>query len=738
MSLGNDEVVKLLSSDIRHRTQCEPWASDNDKVQLVLLHDSYMGGSHISRSQYGARSQTHTKDYQKWISHLRSLGLKMIAVQDVILANRHQPDFEQFIMEQIELCPSEDNFTLEEKTNFKRDIVKAMTVTQLGYAVTHHISLEISRDLEGQIVAGAYRVYPTIDLLARRGHLITSKGVVLSGSKSIKTEMNVMKFCLKSMGLPILTEIPDPLKVTGHDFVPGNDDVLFIGTGHLTDEASVRVMLEQDVFGTDRVAVVRDFFDRSDQRPGLDSVFMIIDTNLCVVLDTILGQNNLRRRLVREYVRDPKTKTYLRSREDVEFEVYLLDQGFTICKYPEHLYKGGIDIINFGGRVGCANKDIADLIIKAGYTGIVDVLEFDIGWEFMAQVSFFMRTNTPKSCETINKNPNASVMLKNPSNISHLWTERSALNGKPTQITNTLLMVAPVGFCTNPETFVDNHFMKKTNQTLNEIEKKALEEFSSLHLQLRSLGINVWLHSAERFHNTPDATFPNNWFSTHPSSEVGVYTVVFYPMKTISRRAERRQNIISELQNVYGRELTFTQWEFSDFPHFLESTGVLVLDRIRKIAYASLSERCYEVIATVWAKRMGYQLCLFHSTDIQGRPIYHTNVMMAFGSEIIIICIDSIEDPLERKVVEDNLNASGLEIVTITREQMNNFCGNCIELQGSNGKKVLCMSERAYNNFTPKQKEKILKHVDTILHSDLSTIETIGGGSLRCMVGELF
>jgi len=322
--------------------------------------------------------------------------------------------------------------------------------------------------------------------------------------------------------------------------------------------------------------------------------------------------------------------------------------------------------------------------------------------------------------------------------MSYLWTQRSALDNKPTQTTNTVLMVAPVGFCTNPETIVDNHFMKKSSQSSMDIERKALTEFSGLHLKLRNAGINISLHSAEHFHGTPDATFPNNWFSTHPTSEVGVSTVVFYPMKTISRRAERRQDIISELQTVYTREISFTQWEFSDFPHFLESTGVLVMDRIRKIAYASLSERCYVRIAKVWAQRLGYQLCLFRCTDIQGRPIYHTNVVMSIGTGITVICLESIENPKEREDVENHMKTSNTHVLPITREQMNNFCGNCIELKGTGGKKVMCMSERAYNNFTDDQKQIMLKYVDELLFANLSTIEMIGGGSLRCMIGELF
>uniref|UniRef100_A0A6B2LBN9 Amidinotransferase n=1 Tax=Arcella intermedia TaxID=1963864 RepID=A0A6B2LBN9_9EUKA len=299
-------------------------------------------------------------------------------------------------------------------------------------------------------------------------------------------------------------------------------------------------------------------------------------------------------------------------------------------------------------------------------------------------------------------------------------------------------MVAPVGFCSNAETILDNHFMSKSSESNNQLEHKALLEFSALHQKLRAAGINIWVHAPEHFHGTPDAVFPNNWFSTHPGSEMnGPWTVAFYPMKTPSRRAERREHIISEFQEVYGKELSFTHWEYADVPGFLESTGVLVLDRINKIAYANLSERCHRGIAESWGKRLGYKMCLFHSTDSQGRALYHTNVMMSIGTSIAVVCLESVEDPQEKQELLHNLNATGKHILEISREQMNNYCGNCIELKSSKGK-LMCMSEKAYQNFTESQKAVFLQHVDEILHSDLTTIEVIGGGSLRCMIGELF
>lgn len=58
--------------------------------------------------------------------------------------------------------------------------------------------------------------------------------------------------------------------------------------------------------------------------------------------------------------------------------------------------------------------------------------------------------------------------------------------------------------------------------------------------------MNLFEHSLS--HGTPDACFPNNWFSTHPAGEaaggVAQRTMVLYPMKCPNRAAERRDDII--------------------------------------------------------------------------------------------------------------------------------------------------------------------------------------------------
>jgi hypothetical protein len=59
-------------------------------------------------------------------------------------------------------------------------------------------------------------------------------------------------------------------------------------------------------------------------------------------------------------------------------------------------------------------------------------------------------------------------------------------------------------------------------------------------------------------HGTPDAVFPNNWFSTHRDARGGA--TVLYPMKAPNRQAERRADIIAMLQHgksYYSRHLSY-------------------------------------------------------------------------------------------------------------------------------------------------------------------------------------
>lgn len=292
-----------------------------------------------------------------------------------------------------------------------------------------------------------------------------------------------------------------------------------------------------------------------------------------------------------------------------------------------------------------------------------------------------------------------------------------------------VLMVEPRDFHSNPETLRDNSFQQDSSDSSN-LNTKASQEFYALKKLLETNGISVQSYSQTDEHSTPDAIFPNNWFSTHPDG-----TFVLYPMKAFNRRLEKRVELIKELQKNYPAQKDFSEYESHD--HFLEGTGSLVLDHENHIAYAALSQRTHPEVLKEWSKQMNYQLITYHALDNAGQIVYHTNVVMTVGEGFAIVCTDSIRETEERSTVRQSLEKSRHEVIEISPVQMHNFCGNCLELENHSGKKILVMSTRAFEAFDNDQKARIEKYA-TIVHCDLSTIETHGGGGARCMIAELF
>jgi len=169
---------------------------------------------------------------------------------------------------------------------------------------------------------------------------------------------------------------------------------------------------------------------------------------------------------------------------------------------------------------------------------------------------------------------------------------------------------------------------------------------------------------------------------------------------------------------------------------YLEGTGALVLDRINKYAFINISQRSHPILGIRWCNQFNYNWCLFESFDKNNKSIYHTNVIMNIGSTYAIVCLQAIRGLQSRSnVIHILKNICHKDIIEITLDQLNNYCGNCLELKD----KTLLMSQTAKNNFTKEQLHKLTNlHKLTILTANIINIETIMGGSVRCMVCELF
>ena len=301
------------------------------------------------------------------------------------------------------------------------------------------------------------------------------------------------------------------------------------------------------------------------------------------------------------------------------------------------------------------------------------------------------------------------------------------------QTTSHLLMIRPYGFGFNEQTAMDNAFQAQINgMDSQEVQQHAIAEFDQFVDILREIGIRVTVIEDDPQLYTPDAVFPNNWISFHQDG-----AVITYPMFAPARRSERRKEIwekfLAESPDRYWVDLS----AFEQEEKYLEGTGSMVLDRVNRVAYACTSSRTHPELFRYFCDRFGWEGVLFDARDEKGQDIYHTNVMMAIGTSLAVICLDSVPDAHMRRRVQSRLEQSGHEIVPISFHQLSQFAGNMLEVTNEAGKSYMVMSARAYASLEQSQRAIIHHHAE-IISVPLNVIETCGGGSVRCMMAEIF
>ena len=304
------------------------------------------------------------------------------------------------------------------------------------------------------------------------------------------------------------------------------------------------------------------------------------------------------------------------------------------------------------------------------------------------------------------------------------------------QVCSAILMVRPKAFGYNVETAQTNRFQQPGGT--EEVAALALAQFDAFAAALDSEGITTCVVEDSAEPRKPDAVFPNNWVSFHPDG-----TVVLYPMQAASRRVERRMEIVDTVARETGyavrRVLDLTPHEKAG--RYLEGTGSLVLDHIKRVAYACLSPRTDEVVAAEWARAMDYELELFSACDESSTPIYHTNVVMSIGTRAAIVGLENIASG-DRDRIAARLRASGREVVAIDPRELHAFAGNMLELgswdEHLGDFRLLVMSRTARLALAPEKLAQLSAAVDSVLAAPIGVIERHGGGSVRCMLAEVF
>lgn len=304
------------------------------------------------------------------------------------------------------------------------------------------------------------------------------------------------------------------------------------------------------------------------------------------------------------------------------------------------------------------------------------------------------------------------------------------------QTTDKILMISPVDFSMNQETAVNNYFQRHSHLQSSFINANAKREFDDFVSVLEDAGIEIFVYQDKEEIEAPDSIFPNNWVSFHENGSLALY-----PMFAQNRRRERRKDIILDLESkgfVFNQIYDYTAAENEN--HFLEGTGSLILDRVNRKAYCALSPRVSEDLLIEFCEDFEYlpiAFEAFQTVNGQRLAIYHTNVMMCVGTDIAVVCMNSIDEKAHKKLVSKSLQEDGKTIVNISQRQLKSYAGNMLEVNNKKGDKFMVMSSQAYKSLTQDQINLIEKHLQ-ILHSPLDTIETLGGGSARCMMAEIF
>jgi len=301
------------------------------------------------------------------------------------------------------------------------------------------------------------------------------------------------------------------------------------------------------------------------------------------------------------------------------------------------------------------------------------------------------------------------------------------------QITNTLLMIRPAAFGANEETAASNFFQSTGTKTdPRSIQQAALKEFDSMVELLRKHDINVLVIDDTLTPVKPSAVFPNNWLSTSPEGIVSVF-----PLYAPNRRPEKRDDILKMLAEKFVVKDLQDWSEFEVEGKFLEGTGSMVIDHENKVIYTCYSPRTDISMLEKFANANKYRAIIFLAIDKNGQPVYHTNVMMTLGEDFAILCEESIEEEWELIAVRQLLESTGHEVIRITKDQMHSFAGNMLQVKNSKGEKFLLMSQTAFDSLNEEQKEELAAR-SKLLPIPIPVIEKTEGGSVRCMIAEIF
>lgn len=751
---GSPDTACFCSEEVHQMILDFPCSTgEHQDAKWVLMHcpdgSSSMASLHPAGALFeGTYSHSQGREsHAALVSAIESFGVKTVTLSEVLNWCGHDDLVglaSECLTYRLSLeCEGQPLAVREELflgDGYKRRCLLGMDKAQLIETILNNPTVILEKsDRNTPVRASSYRLEPLGNLVFTRDQMIvTARGVVLGrmGTPQRQREVRIIEFVLQKLGVRIAGRIPEGMTLEGGDYIPASPSMCFIGTGIRTTESAIEYLMVNDLLGHERVVMVKDMFDRQQDRMHLDCCFNIAHDNIAVYVKELMGQDAIGRRLCTEFVRQ-SNGSYVAARVDVEFSEYLRENGFHIIELPSAFQEDfGINFVSMGnGKLIAIHRPSAELIaadpVFQANGGEVENIDF----------SGVTKMFGGAHCATqVFRNRYRNVQRKKGSTNTLSSLPLSSIQGFPDGTNSHVLMITPTTFAFNSESKDNNWTVDLQGLSSAEIRSSASQEFSRLVYTLRSKGVVVHLFKFDDPDASPDCVFPN-WFSTH-NFEGLPKMMIIYPMKLKIRRQERSQRIIDYLKTNYSVTIDLSGFESQH--KYLEGNGSIVSDSANQIAFLALSDRSHLEVGETYARILGRRLLTFRTSQPDGAPVYHTTLVIAICDKFAIVCLEAIPSEEERDDLRKTLSEYYSMLVEITLKQSTCYCA-CVQLlygtPGPNGEDtpLLVMSTRAFQAFTEEQKEMMLQCTPGLefVHVPLDIIEDVGGGSVRSLLGRL-
>jgi len=304
------------------------------------------------------------------------------------------------------------------------------------------------------------------------------------------------------------------------------------------------------------------------------------------------------------------------------------------------------------------------------------------------------------------------MIVEHPSDFIRALEENNFQADAPS-VPKGVLMVEPDEFHVGYETALDNRYMDLEHAA---DPQRASRQFRNLVQLIRNCGIEVVVFPGN--HLTPDDVFPNNVFATVPGC------LVIGNMRYPIRKLEAERKDIPAWFTERGYRIT----DLRNQNCVAELTGVMIIDRARRLGFCGISERVDRAGAAAMHEAFGLRLT--YCFDLTSSE-YHTNVVFSIlASRACILYPDACAEPGTAAAIEAAFPGRTL---LLDKFEKDHFVGNCISLNDQD----LFMSQVAADALRPANRARLESWGFRIHSTELDELEK-AGGSLRCMVMEIF